>query len=51
MGKDLGLPASIVHCIHSVSKNERAVIILDQLDALRGLRHILEMHYWYALRL
>jgi hypothetical protein len=34
-GKDLGLPASITHCIDSVSKNERAVIILDQLDALR----------------
>ncbi len=34
-GKDLGLPASIAHCIHSISKNERAVIILDQLDALR----------------
>jgi hypothetical protein len=34
-GKDLGLPASIAHCIHSVSKNERAVIILDQLDDLR----------------
>lgn len=34
-GKDLGLPASIADCIHSVSKNERAVIILDQLDALR----------------
>lgn len=34
-GKDLGLPASIAHCIHSVSKNERAVLILDQLDALR----------------
>lgn len=34
-GKDLGLPASIAHCIHSVSKSERAVIILDQLDALR----------------
>ena len=34
-GKDLGLPASIAHCIHSVTKNERAVIILDQLDALR----------------
>ncbi|SMC32701.1 hypothetical protein [Sporomusa malonica] len=34
-GKDLELPASIAHCIHSVSKNERAVIILDQLDALR----------------
>lgn len=34
-GKDLGLPASVTHSIHSVSKNERAVIILDQLDALR----------------
>lgn len=34
-GESLGLPASIAHCIHSVSKNERAVIILDQLDALR----------------
>ncbi|WP_316571332.1 hypothetical protein [Neobacillus sp. YIM B06451] len=34
-GKDLGLPASITHCIDSVSKRERAVIILDQLDALR----------------
>ncbi|MNW40958.1 hypothetical protein D3C74_180840 [compost metagenome] len=34
-GNDLGLPASIVHCIHSVSKTEKAVIILDQLDALR----------------
>lgn len=34
-GKDLGLPTSIVHCIHSVSKTENAVIILDQLDALR----------------
>ncbi|WP_301107120.1 hypothetical protein [Sporosarcina sp.] len=34
-GEDLGLPESIVHCIHSVSENERAVIILDQLDALR----------------
>jgi hypothetical protein len=34
-GGDLGLPTSITHCIHSVSINERAVIILDQLDALR----------------
>ncbi|NWL88482.1 hypothetical protein DMN77_12970 [Paenibacillus sp. 79R4] len=34
-GKDLGLPTSIVHCIHSVSKTEKAVVILDQLDALR----------------
>ncbi|WP_276355744.1 hypothetical protein [Cohnella caldifontis] len=34
-GEDLGLPTSIVHCVHSVSKTESAVIILDQLDALR----------------
>lgn len=34
-GEDLDLPSSIVHCVHSISKNEKAVIILDQLDALR----------------
>lgn len=34
-GKEIGLPTSIAHCIHNVSKNKRAVIILDQLDALR----------------
>ena len=34
-GRDLELPASIAHCIHSISKNGRAVIILDQLDAMR----------------
>ncbi|WP_172372239.1 hypothetical protein [Sporosarcina jiandibaonis] len=34
-GNDLGLPTSITNCIQRVSKNERAVIILDQLDALR----------------
>ncbi len=34
-GKELGLPASIAHCIHSISKFEKAVIIMDQLDALR----------------
>ncbi|EHL0041969.1 hypothetical protein G8B08_06465 [Enterococcus faecalis] len=34
-GKEIGLPASIAHCLHSVSKNEKAVLILDQLDALR----------------
>jgi hypothetical protein len=44
-GKDLGILASITHCIHSVSKNERAVIILDQLDAYVGLWHILGMLY------
>ena len=34
-GNSMGLPASIAHCVHCVSKNKRAVIILDQLDALR----------------
>lgn len=34
-GKQLGLPASIAHCIHSISKHRQAVLILDQLDALR----------------
>lgn len=34
-GQDLGLPASLAHCLHSISKDEKAVIILDQLDALR----------------
>ncbi|ENK0837897.1 ATP-binding protein [Clostridium botulinum] len=34
-GRDLGLPASITHSLHSIAKNENAVIILDQLDALR----------------
>lgn len=34
-GKEIGLPASIAHCLHSISKNEKAVLILDQLDALR----------------
>lgn len=34
-GKQMGLPSSIVHCLHSISKNEKAVLILDQLDALR----------------
>lgn len=34
-GKELGLPTSITHCMHSISKNKHAVIILDQLDALR----------------
>lgn len=33
--EDLGLTASLVHCIHSFSKSKRAIIILDQLDALR----------------
>lgn len=34
-GQELGLPGSIVHSIHCISRNENAVIILDQLDALR----------------
>lgn len=33
--EDLGLPASIAHCVHSVSKQRKAIIVLDQLDALR----------------
>lgn len=32
---DMGLPASISHCIDSVARDKNAVIILDQLDALR----------------
>ena len=41
-GEELGLPSSIVHCINSISKNKQAVLILDQLDALRwtqGVSH------------
>jgi len=34
-GQELGLPVSIVHSLHCISRNENAVIILDQLDALR----------------
>lgn len=34
-GENLGLPASISHCINAVSSDRKAVIILDQLDALR----------------
>lgn len=34
-GQAIGLPASIAYCVDSISKNERAVVILDQLDALR----------------
>lgn len=34
-GKDLGLPSSISYCIDSISKERKAVIVLDQLDALR----------------
>lgn len=34
-GKDLGLPSSIAHSLHCISKHEKAVIVLDQLDALR----------------
>ena len=34
-GHSLGFPSSIAYSIHWVSRNENAVIILDQLDALR----------------
>lgn len=34
-GHSLGFPSSIAYSIHQVSRNENAVIILDQLDALR----------------
>ena len=34
-GEDLGLPAPLSYCIDSISKERKAVIILDQLDALR----------------
>lgn len=37
-GKELGLPTSIVFCLQSISINENAVIILDQLDALGWTR-------------
>ena len=34
-GRELGLSGSIVYAMHCISRNEKAVIILDQLDALR----------------
>ena len=34
-GMDLGLPDSIAYTLNGIAKNENAVIILDQLDALR----------------
>lgn len=34
-GEQLGLPASPVFCIDAVSKDREAVLILDQLDAIR----------------
>ena len=34
-GQELGLPSSVAYAIHCISKNEKAVIVLDQLDALR----------------
>lgn len=34
-GKTLGLPTSIPHSLNVISKNQKAIIILDQLDALR----------------
>lgn len=34
-GESLGLPASIVHCLHAISDSRSSVLLLDQLDALR----------------
>lgn len=34
-GQSLGLPTSPVYCIDAVSKDKKAVLILDQLDAIR----------------
>ena len=34
-GQELGFLGSIVHSIHCIARNENAIIILDQLDALR----------------
>ena len=34
-GEAMDLPASIAHCLDSISRNEKSVLILDQLDALR----------------
>ena len=34
-GESLGLPASPVFCLNAVSKDREAVLILDQLDAIR----------------
>ena len=33
--QELGLPSSVAYAIHCISKNEKAIIVLDQLDALR----------------
>lgn len=34
-GESLGLSASPIHCLHAISPDSQAVIILDQLDAVR----------------
>ena len=34
-GQELGFPGSVVYSLNCISRNENAVIILDQLDALR----------------
>lgn len=34
-GRELGFSCSVSYALHSISQNEKAVIILDQLDALR----------------
>lgn len=33
--QDMGLPTSLAFCLDSISKDQKAVIVLDQLDALR----------------
>lgn len=34
-GKSMGLPASVSHCLNGMAPDKKAVLILDQLDALR----------------
>lgn len=34
-GQDLGFPSSPISCLNNFSKNQKVVIILDQLDAIR----------------
>lgn len=34
-GEDLGLPASPIHCLEEISKDESVVVIIDQLDSIR----------------
>ncbi|MDE6055448.1 MAG: hypothetical protein K2G55_17215, partial [Lachnospiraceae bacterium] len=50
-GKELGLSGSIVHAIHCISKNEKAVIVLDQLDALRWTQANSSEALWVCMEL